>query len=72
MDSQPAPQVTVHWHISGYGLRVHAFRYPHLGLDFLEALCGHSVPLTKIVNPREMAETPPPCSVCVQRYDEHG
>lgn len=71
MSSKHAQQVQ--WLGSGYDLRIHAFYTVTDDQDFLEALCGHTVPLEKLVDGLALAK----CMDCLMKHgtalaDEHG
>ena len=52
------------WLISGYDFRRHAFRDAEGTADFLRALCTHSVPRVRLVDPTDTALKAPDCVSC--------
>ncbi len=55
----------VMWLISGHDFRVHAFYEVDSSQDFLEALCEHTVPRVRLVDPKDSALSPPQCVACL-------
>lgn len=63
--------------ISGYDFQKHMFYAVDEDQGFLEALCGHSVPPERLVDPSTTELTPKDCMECLLRHgsqlaDEHG
>jgi hypothetical protein len=52
------------WLISGHDFRIHAFYDVNPGLGYIEALCEHSVPPDRLVNPADTALAPERCMKC--------
>lgn len=52
------------WMISGRDFRIHAFYDAHPESGNLVALCPHTVPPDRLVNPADTALTPERCVAC--------
>lgn len=53
------------WLISGHDFQEHAFYEVDRSRDFLEALCEHSVPQARLVDPNDTVLTPRRCVACL-------
>lgn len=65
------------WLISGNDFQTHAFYDVDKAVGFLEALCEHSVPPDRLVDPKDTALTPRRCVACLLMHgndlaNEHG
>lgn len=66
-DEDKAPRFDVTllvWLISGYDFRTHAFYDADPTSGYLQALCEHTVPPDRLVDPADTALTPQRCMKC--------
>lgn len=63
VNGRQLPQVA--WLISGHDFREHGFADVDKSQGFLEALCEHSVPPEKVVDPTDTVLTPQKCHACL-------